>query len=102
MASTAGMKLRCVDGRHAWGTFRIEEARHAPAGTGGYEVFVSCSLTPDILGHWLAPDPSAPIGSGREIGSGMSIIDQPSASIWPSRAAAQAALARYTQQDAGR
>ena len=99
MASTAGMKLRCVNGKHEWATFRIEEAHHAPAGTAGYEVFVSCSLTPDISGHWLAPDPSQPIGSGRSSGS---IIDQPSPYIWPTLAAAQAALARYTQQDAGR
>ena len=104
MASTAGMKLRCVNGKHEWGTFRIEEAHHAPAGTAGYEVFVSCSLTADIRGHWLAPDPSAPSGGegGRGTGSGISIIDQPSPYIWPNFAAAQEALARYTRQDVGR
>jgi hypothetical protein len=58
-----------------------------------YEVFVARSLTPDIPGHLLAPAPAATAEGDGDIN------DQPRPYIWPSLEDAQAALARYTQQD---
>lgn len=88
MAKMTGLKLRCRDGRWEWANWEVRRIPHIPGGaTATYAAVTPCELGD----HWLWQE-----------GDGTISARTHEAYLWPTREAAEAAISRWEQQEAGK